>query len=183
VIPRAMIEEARLVTERLAAGTGCPTVLMELLDLLEAGAPVESPPTDRRMDGPMVIARPRGRGKTSELIQWLVNGHLVQGWPGWSRLIVVADERMQKSMMDTWNHQVRPLVPGGLGKVVITAAELHNRVPGTRINQGIQVAFDDIDALLWATLGLLPDVMTMTARPVASLPGPDPRPPIRLPLL
>lgn len=171
MIPRAMVEEARLVTERLAAGTGCPTVLMELLDLLEAGAPVETPRTDRRTDGPLLIARPRYRGKTSELIQWLVNGRRVDGWPGWSRLIVVADSNRQLTMMGTWNHQVHPLVPGGLGKTVITAPELHNRIPGMRINQGIEVGFDDVDAVLWATLGILPDVMTMTARPVATLPG------------
>lgn len=182
MIPRRMIEEARHATERLAAGAGCPTVLMELLDKLEAGAPVEvQPSADQRRDGPMVLARPRQNGKTSELIQWLINGHRVEDWPGWSRVIVTPTTHQQKIMLNRWAQQVDPLIPGGLSKVVITAAELHNRAPGKRIQASIEIGFDDVDTFLWSTLSVLPDVITMTARPVATLPGPDPRQYVPLP--
>jgi len=37
-----------------------------------------------------VIVRDRRQGKTTELIKWLLQGHMQEGYPQWSRVLVVA---------------------------------------------------------------------------------------------
>lgn len=40
-----------------------------------------------------IVARPRQGGKTTEALRWLLEGRPVGGWPGWSRIIVTADDQ------------------------------------------------------------------------------------------
>lgn len=46
-----------------------------------------------------VIVRDRRQGKTTLLIEWMLRGHIQQGYPQWSRVIVVPNHR---EVIHTW---------------------------------------------------------------------------------
>jgi len=112
---------------------------------------------------PRVMAQDRQQGKTSALVDWLLDGHVVDGWPGWSRVIVFVDAKRQMDVTRTHNHRVVGLVPGGLGKVGVTVSEWARFQHG--LARGIEWALDDADAFIAERMGM-PNVMTMTARAV-----------------
>lgn len=108
-----------------------------------------------------VIQLPRQAGKTNKLIEWIKEGHLIDSYPGWSRVILTstiqeADMirntklRLQRKEFDTYrwvfsfDEWVRAAVPYSLG---------------------IEVAIDNVDMLLSYMLrgqGLI-KVITLTS--------------------
>lgn len=98
---------------------------------------------------PKVVVGLRGSGRTHALIEWLCHGEPIDGWPRWSRLLVVADPqtvtRLPREFPDL-QHRLHGLGTGGLGKLVVYAGEVE-RIRGvdTRL---LEVAVDDAEYLL-----------------------------------
>lgn len=107
----------------------------------------------------------RRSGKTSSLTGWLLAGRLVDGWPGWSRLLVVADARRARNVVaehDDVDAELRAAgFEPGLSKLVLPFADagrLHLRA------RNIEWALDDAEQVIVAMLGGLPSVLAMTGR-------------------
>lgn len=109
-------------------------------------------------------------GKTTAAAAWLLGGHLVPGWPGWSRALVVSS-----SSLVPWTVRHMPEVDRvlrergyapGLGKLVLSLGEVR-RLRG--VDRALELAVDDIDALLVELLGgYVPALVTMSADPVTT---------------
>jgi hypothetical protein len=91
----------------------------------------------------------RGSGRTTALTAWLAGGHPVDGWPGWSRLLVVADQRMlhwtrdNGRAVDAWLRAHG--CSGGLGKVLITPNDCRYGMRG--LHPVVRFAIDDFDRI------------------------------------
>lgn len=125
-----------------------------------------------RPDATSVLVLGHAEGKTTQLVQWLIGGEVVDGWPGWSRVLVVANGDRVRSIHNgvTFHQQNLELreagCEGGLGKVVITIAEWTRMIRQTR---DVQWALDDAEELIRMQFGALPTAMTMTGRAIRSL--------------
>lgn len=116
-----------------------------------------------------VIARDRGDGKTTALVGWLLDGHRIDGWPGWSRLLVVADGQRVQAIHNGYafpeqDHALRAAgCEGGLGKVVVTLAEAVS-VSRRGLARDVEWALDDVETVLADVFGVfgLPAVLTVT---------------------
>ena len=53
-----------------------------------------------------VLTRDRGRGKTWNAIEWLLDGHRVRGYPGWSRVLVEPNRAMFMRVREDWWSQI-----------------------------------------------------------------------------
>lgn len=100
----------------------------------------------------------RYEGRTTALVRWLCEGRPIDGWPGWSRLLIVAtDQRVLQVHHDhpELNRVLRDAgCEGGLGKVVLGPSDIRGGGPGLRGMQGVEVAIDDAETLLPALAGL-----------------------------
>lgn len=117
----------------------------------------------------IVVADHRRAGRTTRLAAWLIWGHEIDTWPGWSRVLVVLDEQRARNLMHEWCTEgtelhglhlvLRERFQPSLGKLVITLRELlglHGADPR------IEIALDDADAVLVHALhGLRPAVVTI----------------------
>jgi hypothetical protein len=120
----------------------------------------------------IVIADHRQTGRTTQLAAWLIWGQEIEGWPGWSRVLVVLDEQRARHLMHEWYTEGTELhglhlalrerfQPGQRRRLVITLRELL----GLRgaADPRIEWALDDADAVLAHALnGLRPTVVTIT---------------------
>lgn len=74
------------------------------------------------------VVADRQQGKTTALMEWLAAGHPVDGWPGWSRLVVVptVDEllRITNAHRDVDRRLRDRGCPGGLGKVLLGPSDV-----------------------------------------------------------
>ncbi len=98
---------------------------------------------------PKIVVGLRGTGRTHALITWLTHGHPVRGWPGWSRLLVVADpetvRRLPREFPDLQS-RLHAMGNGGLGKLVVHVAEMERG--GRGMEPGVEIALDDAEHLL-----------------------------------
>lgn len=118
----------------------------------------------------IVIADHRQTGRTTHLAAWLIWGHEIEGWPGWSRVLVVLDEQRVRSLMHEWCTEgtelhglhlaLRDRFTPSYGKLIITLSELR----GLRgVDPRIEIALDDAEAVLAHALhGRLPAVLAIT---------------------
>lgn len=121
------------------------------------------------MTAPQWVIADRQQGKSTALVTWLLGGHRVWGWPGWSRVLVVAHgqraaeyiERMPQLQHELWGKRT-----GGLGKLVITVEEMR----GLRgLDPTVEFALDDVEALLARLLPM--PVAVLSATGTAVTPG------------
>jgi hypothetical protein len=125
----------------------------------------------------IVVAAGRGMGRTTALATWLLDGHPVPGWPGWSRVLVLPDARRCQQIIDELpgiHAALREAGTPGFGKLAITLAELHQL--GTRgrgrIDPDVTFALDDADhALASVCGGITPAVISVegVSRTVAEI--------------
>ena len=110
----------------------------------------------------IVIVGDRQTGRTTALLRWLIGGHPVDGWPGWSRVLIVSTAQdAQRILTDYPDLQsgLRAVFPPALGKVVISLHELAHvrRV----VDPGVSFAVDNADQLIAYSLSVRPAVITL----------------------
>jgi hypothetical protein len=98
------------------------------------------------------------------LVNWVLQGRSVRGWPGWSRVLVVHDHLAAKAFYPThWSAldaTLRNRFPPGLGKLVLGWSELTRAKRSA--DPALEVAVDDADGLLCQILGFSPVLVTVT---------------------
>jgi hypothetical protein len=105
----------------------------------------------------------RQEGKTTRLIEWLLQGERIDSWPSWSRVLIVAEARQIEPIRSNYtaaDQQLREQgCVGGLGKVVLSVGSysLHR----LRLSD-VEVAVDNAEDLITQQLGFRPDVVSMT---------------------
>jgi hypothetical protein len=125
-------------------------------------------PTRTRVRSDLVSTLLAGRreGKTTRLVEWLLQGEQIEPWPGWSRVLVVATADRIDPIRDNFRAADQELrekgCAGGLGKVVLSAGSyaLHR----LRLSD-VEVAVDSAEDLITQQLGFRPDVVSMTGAP------------------
>lgn len=103
----------------------------------------------------------RQQGKTTWAIRWLMDGHKVEGWPGWSRiLIVMTATEARRVLTDYPDEQAKlhAMGNGGLGKLVITLDEARHAL--SVADPEVEVAFDNADLLVERALRRRPEFVT-----------------------
>lgn len=131
----------------------------------------------------IVITDGRQTGRTTALLRWLIGGHPVDGWPGWSRVLIVATARdAQRIIVDypELQHELRHRFTPALGKLVISVHELPHVLHVA--DPAVAYAVDNADWIIEHALGVRPAVLTIEG--VATDPddpidpGPDDEAPI-----
>ena len=98
-----------------------------------------------------IITRPRQAGKTHEMVQWVLEGEAVQGYPGWSRVLVC--HTIQEA------DRIRVLYPALGYRQVFSWQEWRERHPG---GYPTNIAVDNAELILAQVLGQWPSVVSMT---------------------
>lgn len=132
-----------------------------------------------------VLVDDRQRGKTTKLVQWLLEGEPRANYPGWSRIIVCPDQgrvvfvtdMVKKFTQGEWNdlaqipddaaHSVRrrAVTLANIRKAVWSLDELRNNSFGGRM-EVFDYALDDAELMLGQYLRVhkAPEVITMTGQ-------------------
>jgi hypothetical protein len=99
-----------------------------------------------------IIQGDRGLGKTTALIEWLLEGHKILGYPGWSRVIICpnhaqtthataklreATKVWSEDSPETWD----------MRKCVWDLSDLRSGLRGTRRDE-VELGFDNFDMYL-----------------------------------
>jgi hypothetical protein len=120
---------------------------------------------------PRVFLADHLKGKTTQLVQWLLQGEPRASWPSWSRVLLVATVRDVHNVVaqhQEANQVLRTKDGPALSKIVL-CAERDAYAVHTRLRlQDVEVALDDADRWLRAQLGFMPALMSMTAKPLTS---------------
>jgi hypothetical protein len=107
----------------------------------------------------------RQEGKTTRLIEWLLQGESIEPWPGWSRVLVVTTAALIDPIKDNFKAADQQLrddgCVGGLGKVVLSVGDY--AITRLRLSD-VEVAVDNAEDLIAQQLGFRPDVVSMTAK-------------------
>ena len=131
----------------------------------------EHPFAQEVRQGPRLIVSGRQGGKTSQLIQWVMNGRSIPEYPGWSRIIVCCYGIQQ---VITITKRLREATAGypenahtwDLRKAVWSLQDLNGATGRDWGN--FEIAFDDVEALLYRQLPFLGMVglglLTITGR-------------------
>jgi len=118
-----------------------------------------------------VVTAQRRTGRTTALATWLLDGHSVPGWPGWSRVLVLADARRCQQIIDELagvHAALREAGTPGFGKLAISLAELHTLATRGRgrIDPGVTFALDDADWIIThACGGITPALISIEGTP------------------
>jgi hypothetical protein len=120
------------------------------------------------------IVGDRRSGKTTALVKWLVEGHEIPEYPGWSRVIVVATVNELK-LLDSEVKQFgrkpdEEWEPKPYMKCVLHMREFLDNRGAFRYVRGesrVEAAFDNLDHAFEEVLGFRPAVVTMTADEVS----------------
>jgi hypothetical protein len=129
------------------------------------------PARSRHHAGLLALLAERQEGKTTQLIDWLLDGETIDKWPSWSRVLIVPNPRQMEDIVSRFRAADQELrdkgCPGGLGKVILTAGGYAL----TRLRLAdVEVAVDNAEMLIEQQLGLRPDLVSMTG----SVFGPQP---------
>lgn len=121
------------------------------------------PPRARHRAGLSAVLSDQLGGKTTQLIDWLIDGDPIDSWPSWSRVLIVPDGEQRRNIVSRF--QVANLTlrdkgcTGGLGKIVLTVGDYAL----TRLRLAdVEVAVDNADHLVEQMIGLRPDLVSMT---------------------
>lgn len=120
-----------------------------------------------RKDGPAVLVTGRRKGKTTELMGWLIDGEPVLAWPHWSRGIIVADQRRADWLVRNL-HVIRILLDHRNVDMrnLLMVPDQHGRRAAAK---DTEFAVDDAEQILADLLGVQPTALTITGIPVAHL--------------
>lgn len=133
-------------------GAGPEWLLRHCLDC-DYGWPEQCRPAGvENPSGVTWVVGERREGRTTALVRWLCEGQVLDGWPGWSRLLVVgSDQRVPQIGKDhpDLDRVLRDRgCPGGLGKVVLGPSDFRANGPGMRGMVGVELAIDDVETFL-----------------------------------
>jgi hypothetical protein len=53
-----------------------------------------------------VMVADRGAGKTTELVRWVLDGTMANSYPGWSRVLVVANLQRYRALDQEWRERI-----------------------------------------------------------------------------
>jgi hypothetical protein len=121
------------------------------------------PARTRVRAGLRALLAERQEGKTTQLVDWLVDGDPIDKWPSWSRVLIVPEKQQLMNIVSRFqvaNHALRDKgCPGGLQKVILTAGGYAL----TRLRLAdVEVAVDNAEQLIEMQLGIRPDLVSMT---------------------
>jgi hypothetical protein len=95
-----------------------------------------------------VLVGGRAAGRTTRLIEWVLDGEKAQGYPGWTRVMVVPTMRELDALRDIVHKRVGEHVPWGeidFSHRFYAWAEWRNV---GMVNPQTQVGIDDLDRIL-----------------------------------
>lgn len=110
-----------------------------------------------------VFVSGRRHGKTTAAIDWLLAGHRIYTYPGWSRILVCASESALHDVV------LRRGLPHPASKCVFTIEELHSAARGAIVPGTVEYAVDDLDVLMMRLLPMevgRPALITVTGQPL-----------------
>lgn len=123
------------------------------------------------MNEPRLILTGRQGGKTTQLIEWIMNGHAIDMYPGWSRVIVCCVGRDQVVQLTKRIREATAALPDSRATWDLRKAvwSLQDLAGATGYNWGtFEVAFDDVEFLLRKHLPFIDGIglglLTMTGR-------------------
>lgn len=114
-----------------------------------------------------IVLADRQEGKTTRLVEWLLQGHLTEPWPGWSRMLLVPTVREAVNLPEEYHWADLELrmhlgVPGGLGKIICSANEISSLRLHVGRNPDLEIALDNADHWLQHQLGFDPALLSLT---------------------
>lgn len=115
-----------------------------------------------------VILGDRQTGKTTKLVEWLIQGHAIHSYPGWSRILVCANHAQVRWATDAVKEMTAdwPKVRStwDLRKAVWGLGDLNGA--GIRgVSREVEIAVDNLDMVVAMYLSRMPVVVSMTGRP------------------
>lgn len=121
------------------------------------------PARARHRAGLSAVLAERQGGKTTQLIEWLLNGEPINAWPSWSRVLIMPEKQQVTDLVRRFQVADQTLRDkgciGGLAKVALAVGDYAL----TRLRLAdVEVAVDNADHLVEQVLGLKPDMVSMT---------------------
>jgi len=115
------------------------------------------------MTNTQVLVSARGGGKTYRSIEWLIEGEKIDGWPGWSRVLVVPTAQRCRSL--TKEHADGELGRKFYEKAGVSLSKVVLNVDEYRTFRGIdkrqfEIAVDGTESLIEQALGWRPSWVT-----------------------
>lgn len=114
-----------------------------------------------------VILGDRQSGKTTTLLDWLVQGRPRPSWPNWDRVIVTADARRARQIVERLGqpYQVRLRDQGGpfLAKLILAGENDYQVLRRLHLHD-VAVGLDDAEEWFLARFGVVPTVVAMTGQ-------------------
>jgi hypothetical protein len=102
----------------------------------------------------------RGAGKSTTLVKWVMRGHPIKGYPGWSRILIAAamPPLHYITAFPALQHEFRENFLPALGKVVMTP----NEAAGLRgLDKDVEFAVDDFHVLKTLDFGRAPALVAV----------------------
>lgn len=106
----------------------------------------------------------RGTGRSTALVKWVMRGHPIKEYPGWSRILVAAAMPPLNyiSLFPELQHEFRENFLPALGKVVMTPGE----VAGLRgMGRDVEYAVDDFHVLTVINFVKAPALVSVVGSP------------------
>lgn len=118
---------------------------------------------------PGVLAADRQQGKTTHLLAWLADGHKIDTYPGWSRIIVFTHRgALHEAAHDNWSWN----------KYLFSINDLRSAMRGAIRPGTVEYALDDAHLLIADALKVnqSPAMISLTGTPVDLCPQPGTTP-------
>jgi hypothetical protein len=121
-----------------------------------------------------IIVGDRGEGKTSALVEWLLAGHSIPAYPGWSRAIVCAHRkdilRLVQVVSELTHDWPDELATYDVRKVIWGINDLIQVSRGSDWGN-VEYAIDDVHIVLQQAMGISkpPELVALTATGVTQL--------------
>lgn len=115
-----------------------------------------------------VIALGKHQGKTMLATEWLMNGRVIDTYPGWSRVLVCTTR-------DAVVHTTYSLPMGPWRKCVFSVDDLRSATRGAIVPGTVEVGVDDVEPLILQALragaGVTVSLVTMTGHVIVPVPS------------
>jgi hypothetical protein len=126
---------------------------------------------------PQALLTGRRQGKTTELVDWLVKGKKIDKMPGWSRVLLVADEARVQWTLRNFRKQDLELQARGFKSGLQSLIYRFDAPNRQYFINNVEFAIDDLDDFLSQYFYRLPAVFSMTADTYVREPDLPPLPP------
>src|SRR5689334_17704505 len=110
----------------------------------------------------------RQTGKTTRLISWLLEGHAIESYPGWSRAIVCANRtqvlsttQLVRRATENWEEAFDQRALTDLRKAVWSMDDLWSVMRGMKL-EGFEYAIDNLEMILGKHFPGTPAIITLT---------------------